>query len=636
MNIFGPESTTLSAPKGAGSSPIQPVQEAVRPASPAPFVPTGLMEIGAQFAGHQQEKAKAKAKENEANFQNSLFSEYSSEVVRIRDAFEAGNISVGEYQAKIGNLGAQYGQMAAENGFIEDFDKMRKSFFGTSMVTDPAELIKQEQEEKDRKISWLTQQNVYVPSNAPDEYLDSLMESEMKANKSIEDFELWKKRQEEIRAQNSETRASTKFGQEQEAYTQKQKAQTALNGFAVGKYDSALKSVDMIVEDFIKGGSANKDAFLAELNREKSTILGAIASLEASDPETARIWKDRFNEIYELGRKRLDSTDENLNQQWQVLINKNNLAMAAVDPRYIKIASASSVLGQSVNLTLAAEGVVQNVISLVDEAYTTNNRKNNFVGKGAEGGELGTYEEVLNLLNIAMSGGSQNPEQDKEEAFRAVNNILDLIGEKQGDRNLSSKDLSAAWSFISDPGFAKFVKAGGLNEDRAEIARSVLEQNYNKEVKLGIEAALSENIPPGSSEAMGVGGSTVNAQRYRDLIQIQYTTDGLSFQIKPGIKFTDPMQRDIVARRISNMNRGDARQGLLRLLKGSAHLEGSTDYRKFWEDNKHEVFDFYFKHPDVTEYTDENTGTVYEWVGPPDGDFKDMDNWRPKDGEGQG
>src|SRR5690606_9020252 len=121
-------------------------------------------------------------------------------------------------------------------------------------------------------------------------------------------------------------------------------------------------------------------------------------------------------------------------------------------------------------------------------------------------------------------------------------------------------------------------------------------------------------------------------QNYADIVEVKFQDGRVQFIPKLGMEETTAQGNAEAINRYIRGNLRDQEKALNQNLKLAAHLEGTTDYQKFWEDNKSALMPYMFADPDAPAPRHTYNGQEWEYIGPPGGNTKDRNNWRPVNG----
>lgn len=194
--------------------------------------------------------------------------------------------------------------------------------------------------------------------------------------------------------------------------------------------------------------------------------------------------------------------------------------------------------------------------------------------------------------NIVRAGGEASPKVVGEQANKIVNVLRSTA--KYGANDGDARNFTATVDFLSDPTVGKFMEQNSslIGPQIADSARQVVEQQYG-EVVLNLinerwttaTGQIKTSGATGFSESIGMTGNmTVSSETIEDVSKIvEPYWNGVGIEMKPAAGFeTNPQVREIV----KGLNRGsDSITGPLnKLIRMSAHLSGSTDYEKVYNE----------------------------------------------------
>lgn len=203
---------------------------------------------------------------------------------------------------------------------------------------------------------------------------------------------------------------------------------------------------------------------------------------------------------------------------------------------------------------------------------------------------LNTY---LNMMQQTMgkvnSGTAVDPEGTKQDVDNNLTNILRSI-DVYGASTSNASDYNGVMDFLSKTEVGRYITTqGGLPDtvaankaaqaieyQYANVVLPLIKQEYDKS-KTGGQASMSYY---GRTEVPGVKGQ----QATKDLITPQFIGSGVVFNVKPGdtSTFTRAKAKELNDKVAPVLNR---------LIRVSAHLSGTTDYKSVYEQNYSQLFE---------------------------------------------
>jgi hypothetical protein len=183
---------------------------------------------------------------------------------------------------------------------------------------------------------------------------------------------------------------------------------------------------------------------------------------------------------------------------------------------------------------------------------------------------------------------------DQETAINEVNsNIVNVLRgiEVYGPSATSLGDYAPVLDFLSDAAVGKFiVKQGGFTDAAsANKAGQVLEQNYASQVLPLVKEEFEKTMAGGAVNIRSYGRTevpTVEGQKpTSELVKVKFSGSGISFVA------ADPADNNSLTRnRIKELN-AKVQPVMNKLIRASAHLSGTTDYKAIYDANYASIFE---------------------------------------------
>lgn len=593
---FGVDATSLQEPRGAGAQVI----EGVRRAPSKYSLPTGLLDIGVQVVRDVHQREQKELREAVEQRDRQLIADYTRAQTRVADS----NLPLQEKIARMNALDSQFQLAATEYGVLDEFKKAR-DLIKTGGIT--GEVVSEEEEAKKRyqeNVKFLRGQNKYVPPNASPEYVDH----QMAIHAQIEAEQLEYERSQRRLA---DAQSNVRFDQEQSERAIKKAATGALNKIGGKVFESYLAQAKAISDRVLSSdpdyGEEQGRADLIDLENRHIAIIN---SMSDDNPQLANVWRDQYQAIARANLDIITTRGEAGARDINRHTNMAAIVAAQDNPDLINLASIRPWIGDN-NLTshILSHEVATSVLlrTVGQDMSDTGAGSANFVAnKDDKVVEDLSFAFIKEGLKSVRTGLGNDQAEAKAGYFQAANNVLVMIGERTSG-NLSAEDFKETADFLASPEFAFFVKEGGLNAESAEIASRVFKQVYSSNIDGQVKKFMQSELPA------KVDGRTL---RYSDVISIEYR-DG-RVRLTPKQITPDDPQGNVqeIARNINSSVRLQER-AINQNVRIGAHLEGTTDYRKFWEENKDILMPYVFKDPNTEIPDQEYNGQMYRYIGGP-------------------
>lgn len=612
MAEFSLPATQLSAPQGAGSQPVAAVQEQ--------YVDTSMIKSNA-VSGIVDIFSKGLVqtrKEDAAKLENNIVGQYVREETAINNAIASGQMTPAAASAR---SRANFNKYAAGYPqYLESFEKSGKALRGFTEAGEVQDQIKSETEQRNKDISTASSRGyTFTPGMSKATQDDQIQAAKTAIRYENEMSELYKR--------NAERRAQGNFDQTLADRDAKDLGLRAINDIA-GSQLTAFQSLGMTLREDMTSNKITPEIAQARLTERFSNISAAIQSAAGINPELAGPYRSIFNDTNDIFKKMLDpkSVSEGLEDQLKIQMTKLKL-VAMSEPKFAATVVTSNLLGNTPELALVASGQAQSAIARISQ-----------VGGGTYSpqvvGNPDVEPEVLAMLKNAsgklMAGKANNPDKTRVEATNSVNTILKQTGEFL-DRGANPQQLKGLAEFFASPEYAGIVTGGKIDQEAAGAAKRTFQLSYEPTIIRGVQQRLTDFVGAKSTQTFDVLGmptsSTNNegAKTVNDVVQVNFTGSGITFVPKnlEGLSSSERVNQMSAMRDLQS-----AQKAVNQLIHMGAHMEGTTNYAKYWEDNKHIYMPSMF-----SKYQGLNIGDVKNGWKFKGGEANDRNNWEQVNGE---
>lgn len=273
-------------------------------------------------------------------------------------------------------------------------------------------------------------------------------------------------------------------------------------------------------------------------------------------------------------------TDTNVAQQTLNLVN---------NPQSAKLVATSKLFPNSDVVTLTQTNDL--VMNFVSGGQDINTKPADVLPDYQEGKEsLNTYLKMMQqTMGKVNSGTAVDTEGTKEDVNNNLTNILRSI-DVYGASTSNASDYNGVMDFLSKTEVGRYITTqGGLPDtvaankaaqaieyQYANVVLPLIKQEYDKS-KTGGEAQITYY---GRTEVPGVKGQKAT----KDVITPQFIGSGVVFNVAPGDanSFSRAKAKELNDKVAPVLNR---------LIRVSAHLSGTVDYKSVYEQNYSQLFD---------------------------------------------
>jgi hypothetical protein len=270
------------------------------------------------------------------------------------------------------------------------------------------------------------------------------------------------------------------------------------------------------------------------------------------------------------------------------IINKSKITAITTDPDMKKLVVASSLLGQNGGAILAVKGV-----GLASNFLASSNAPEGTLKTPVPTivGNQEAEKDVTSFLSSSIKkinmGAFRENEKAQGEAVNSVNTLLTQMGDAAKTGKLDPAKMDSLAVFLADPEYGKFASQGKLNKAATEIGKAAYVKTYEQAVIQEVHSKLETFSKP-------TPGSTISVRPFNEMVDVTFTGSGIQF-IPKNVTFKDKPRKDLLDSsekfqqhsKVAELN--SAAAGVNRLVHIGAHLEGHTDYAKYWEERKYDI-----------------------------------------------
>jgi hypothetical protein len=263
------------------------------------------------------------------------------------------------------------------------------------------------------------------------------------------------------------------------------------------------------------------------------------------------------------------------------------------------VVASSQLLGANSQLALRASPVVAEAIA----SMTTSGPDNPSVKMQVVGNpevEKDTFKILNEGIKKLNTGTYKDNDKAREEIKNTVDNILQQFGDAATKRGIDAKTLQPAIDFFSSPEFGVYAKSGNFDIEALDAAKKTLDVSYQRTVIDVVDKAVQRVVTTNTGlkpNRAATGEKLAPTTAQFDTSKVVPTFNGTGITFKFGTPATTP-QEVAMERQVMNELK-QASQAITKLIHIGAHMEGSTEYGKFWEANKHILLPRFFSAPEA-------------------------------------
>lgn len=570
MADFSSNATQLTAPQGAGAN-------VVAPATANTFPSQLVSALGSIFVDGITNSVKQKAQEQK----NAAIKSYVDEETRLNSAVASGTISPQEAAAR-GR--ANFSKHASTySAFIDDFKKAGEALKGFSEKGDVEEAVSNDKAVRKADIEDARKRGlVFFPgmSKKAEDANIKAMQAEVVAEKKLAAF--YKEKEYE--------RSTGEYNEKVAERQRKELSVETINSIA-GTHLPAFQQFGASLGEQVSSGKLTPEAAQIQLGERFGNIRASIIAASRTNPELASPWQSVFGELNDLNKKLIDPKmkAEDFKSQYDILLNKAQLMAVSKDPRVLAAASLNKMMPMNAAVAAQSTEAAQSAFNII--ATTPYNGKDfveTVVGNpSVEAGVLTLAREGLKSL---QGGKIEQKDIAEVQASNTVNTLLKQTGALL-DRGVETSQLRGMAELVASTEYGKYVTSGKVDAEANFFAKRVFQLSYEPAIINGIQKKMQDNLYGQAAFGQPQGApKTVDSA-----VDIKFTGTGVVFIPKTVAK----MDRvEVQSQREAVASLATTQRAINQLISIGAHMEGHTNYKKFWEENKHIWFPTKFDQPE--------------------------------------
>lgn len=605
MADFSVNATQLSAPQGAGATPVAPVTGTI--------LGNGVSDVISNTLNIFAKGMDLQAKDQKKAVENSVVNSYAQRLGSINSALESGQISPSEASARSRSLHSQY--IAGYGQYAQDFERVRSTVHGGTTLGIAVDEEKAARDAFNRQMDAARADGFPIDSSMnkqTQQAMVSLHQQQVRTNAELKS----------LYARNDEQRAQGRYDREiidRDTKTQELSLVTKAADTAMGTSETLLQSLTQQV----KAGTKSQEMAAMEWAGWMTRVEGQIQAASGTNPQLASGYRSAFDSIRNQGSKMFEQGADikALENDFQRLMLTTKLQLVT-DPEFRVIVGTSQLMGPNAELALkATPGVSKNIAKFL--SVDTSGRPENVIGHPEL--EKPVMQFLKQSLDRYSSTGYQDQGKAKAELSSGIRTTLRQASEAINREGFKSSDLKAAADLVASPSYGKFISENPVDPATNALATQVFQQFYEKNVIQGVTKKLSETFDFQTlrkvDPSLPRGDVTTSQTRALDIsnVNVNFTGTSVTFGLKQ--LPADPADRTFAMKKMEEMR--PYQEALGRMVRMGAHLEGNTNYQKYWENNKHILLPNMFSKYNGLEIGQKVDGYIY--LG---GDVNDERSWK--------
>lgn len=580
MAEFGINATNLSAPQGAGASPVQGVGT---PASNALAysIPAGLTQVLGAGIKTLFEKEDPSA---------AVLAKFTRETNALADAYKQGAMNPTEVADRKQALFREFSSSNPELiKQLQEIGGWTAKYSGFEEAEAEMKLA-QEREADFRKRA--LDVGFRIDDNTSPEMRLSVEGFIQELNYSNATLSSLQQKQSLVSSQDEYTQRVTKRTQEEEI------RQTSLR-LASGMFDAFNSSITDLQKRMDAGDpELNPETALQQVRAQAALYQSELTKLEIVDPERATAIRRTLELQVENAQKLFDPNVSADIKSGLIKDNINSVQIALLsDTHLLSSAALQEMFRYTDMLQIRDAGAMLNGLTDIMSTYDNPFAKvNPVVGMGEKGKEKEVYQGFRESINAWQKlQGSANSKDMEGYLKEGANNILEQFGDLVESRKATPNDYVAALDLMQSPEFRTLAKNGGLDPDSISSAETALVYGFRE--SQAVRGQFNKNLmktyePPKVGSRLVQGMLPTEGFQYIDVITPQFdkASGTLSFGVEPEFRGS-LLSRNSVKGIIEEFD--NTKKSLNLSIRAHANLL-NMDVGSYWEAYKHEILPEYF------------------------------------------
>lgn len=302
------------------------------------------------------------------------------------------------------------------------------------------------------------------------------------------------------------------------------------------------------------------------------------------DSDDATLFRKPF-EVLKESYTKLASGEyqaEDVKRQIEIATN-SQIALSIADPEIARAVAATKLFGENafLEILIKSDGnVSKKILNFVANGTTTADLSDQPSPYSTKNVDKQALKEYLKGITSSFNSGGES----KEESRGRIQRVLDSVEDYEG---MLAKDKTGAIelvNWLASPEFAKAVESDPSLKEKTSAAREALRRQYDDEVWGMLNREFLNNkimVPSFAAETARSDMVSIDPNDFT-----QETDSVVTIVSDPsGMKFVaiDPKNTTAVAK-AKELNK-TLKPIINTQIKAWAHLDGRTDYSKYWEES---------------------------------------------------
>lgn len=562
---FGMEASQLSAPQGAGASPLEGVKTSSYTPDLAPVA--RLIESGASLFKQYKNAEADKEKSN-------ILGTMMREIDAVNQAWDQKTISLDEADYRRRRIASKYA--STYSSLREDIKGLLsvEREFGFSGVSH----AKLDQERKQQEQTISDMQKVGIPASfndSPEDFAKkkyAYFEALRLQNKIREERDTIEFQAKEQKWSNEEKQARLKSAGE--------RTLSELTSVHYGVFtDSILSAVGKI-----RAGTYS-EADRAQINKYYLDLRGMALSNKAVAPEATEAAINLIDTAWGGVKDLLQSGNGDINavkNELERLVAATKLQAFKNDPDLLNTFVASDLFKNNPYVLNAATEPVTRFLgrAIGSDPANPNSGLEQIVGNPQR------EKQTLGTIRLMAPGAMKGNDKAKSEFNNIMGNLVEQYHDKFLANKLGSESRDEMFKLFSDPNVASYIRSANLPADTRYKLSDIYMKAYTSEFQNSMQKKLYEFIAPQDGSRVGLADTILQMRgtdpaklgqkQIKDLVEISYGSMGLNIVPKNGTAMAKDAQGQLTKLQSTATN----------IINIGAAITG-MEPKAFWDANRH-------------------------------------------------
>lgn len=588
----------LTGVQGVGARSVAPVQ----PTEPV----AQLGNIASIFTQGLVNNAKQEA----LSAKNAILEQYNTGLSDISNAIATGGLRADEAASRIrmhnSKMAASYPQ------FVDDF----KSAYDFHLKgTDAGKAVDEETARIQRENSILQE------ASSAGYHVDKDTSPVTKQN-IINAYRAEKRAKEamaEHRAAMSEYRAQAGFDKDIAEKSAKEANFKLITSLASSRF-SAIGDTALDLASRIRSGKLSPEQASVTLSNQYSEIAQGISAVAGVDQSIAAPYRTLLEGIYKDAQALIKpgADAESLENQLKARMTAAKLA-ATANPKNLAAITLGQVLPNSIAAQMLSGNQVGDIFAAVSSGQPAP-----VIGTEAEGTILKILKESVKKLG----DGKSYTDQQKAllESSTSVDTMLKELGSIINTGKYDVQKLVPFTDFIASPEYIALQRQGKISQEGVEAGRNAVMASLYPTVTSAVNKRMQDYLYQSAFFKSA-------PWEMKNFVDVTFDGSNVKIVTKNNLNVLDASERESLTKGLAQLKTSEAAIG--KLIKLTAHLDGTDDYKKTFDAYKHVYFPTLYsgvKGLEIGDVVPAPDGTKWRFKG---GDDRDRSNWVQVNGTGK-